>query len=114
MIRRLRALGLRITGLLFQTRAERDFREELESHLRMHIDENVRSGMDPQEARRVALLKLGGVAPTQEAYRDQRGLPFIDAAWQDFRRAFRFLLKKPTLIAVTTVSIGIGAGVNLG
>jgi predicted permease len=113
MIRRLRALGLRIVGLFSRTRAESDFQAELESHLRMHVDENLRSGMTLEEARRDALIRLGGIVQTQEACRDQRGLPSVVAAWQDFRRAFRFLLKRPTLLAVTTLSIGIGAGVNV-
>jgi predicted permease len=113
MIRTLRALFLRVLGLFRSTRAEGDFAEELDSHLRLHIEENVRAGMTTEEARRDALVKLGGIAQTQEAYRDRRGLPSIDAAWQDLRRAVRLLLKRPTLLAATTLSIGIGAGVNV-
>ncbi len=112
MIRKLRALGLRFVGL-FRSRRDRDFAEELEAHLRLHIDDNMRAGMTPDQARRDALIKLGGMVQTQERYRDRRGLPIIDAAWQDLHRAVRLLLKRPTLLAATTLSIGIGAGVNV-
>ena len=44
------------------------FAEEIESHLQMHVDDNVRSGMTRDQARREAILKLGGVESTKEAY----------------------------------------------
>src|SRR6476660_2291197 len=84
MIRRLRTVVLRIIGLFFPTRAENDFDAELDSHLRMHVDENIRSGMNAEEARRDALMRLGGMTQTKEAYRAQRGLPAVDAACRDF------------------------------
>ena len=40
-------------------RCERGFAAELDGHLQMHIEDNLRSGMSAQEARRQALLKLG-------------------------------------------------------
>jgi len=114
MIRKLRALGLRFIGLFRSVRADKDFLDELESHLYLHIDENVRAGMKPDQARRDALIKLGGIAQTQESHRDRRGLPAIEALWQELCHAVRLLLKRPTLLTVTTFSIGIGAGVNVG
>ena len=90
-IRTLRTFALRIAGL-FSRRVDSDFEAELESHLDLHTDENMRSGMTPEQARRDARIKLGGVAQAQESYRDQRGLPSIDAAWQDLRRSVRLLL----------------------
>ncbi len=114
MIRRLRALALRVIGLFHPERADKDFEEELESHLRLHIDDNVRSGMTFDEARRDALIKLGGIAQARERYRDRHGLPGIDAAWQDLLHAVRVLLKRPALLIATTLSIGIAAGVNIG
>ena len=49
--------------------------EELDAHLQMHIDDNRRMGMTEEEARRQALIRLGGIESTEEADRDQRGLP---------------------------------------
>jgi len=60
-MRKLRAWLLRFKGLFLKDARERDFADELESHLQMHVDDNIRAGMAPHEARRVAVMKLGGV-----------------------------------------------------
>jgi hypothetical protein len=66
-MRQLRAFLRRLTGLLPNPAAERDLSEEIESHLRLHTDDNLRAGMSPEEARRAAILRLGGVEPIKEA-----------------------------------------------
>ncbi len=45
----------------------------------MHIEDNLRSGMTTEEARRDALIRLGGVEPAKEACRDRRGVPWLEA-----------------------------------
>src|SRR5687768_11585041 len=63
----------RLNGLFQKNRQDADFAQELESHLQMHIDDNLRAGMPPDEAKRQAIIKLGGIDCTKEMYRDQRG-----------------------------------------
>jgi hypothetical protein len=88
-IRRIRGWLARLIGLLNRKRLEHEFAEELESHLAMHIEDNLRAGMSPEEARRQALIKLGGVTLTQELYSEQGSLPMLETFWQDLRYGAR-------------------------
>jgi hypothetical protein len=74
-VRQIRGWMARFFGMLNRGRREREFAEELESHLAMHIEDNLRAGLSPEEARRRALIKLGGMALTKERTREQGGLP---------------------------------------
>lgn len=80
---RLRSYLSRIGGLFRQQRANHDLTAELESHLQMQIDANLKAGMSPEEARRQALIQLGGLEATKEAYRDQRSIPWLENLFQD-------------------------------
>ena len=77
-MRRLRAWLSRQMDVIRFGRRERDLARELESHLQAHADEQVRDGVAPEEARRRAILALGGLEPTKERYRDRRGLPIVN------------------------------------
>ncbi|HEY2915411.1 MAG TPA: permease prefix domain 1-containing protein, partial [Candidatus Angelobacter sp.] len=51
----------RVTGLFRKNWRDREMAQEFESHVQMHIDDNVRAGMSPEQARREALVKFGGM-----------------------------------------------------
>jgi macrolide transport system ATP-binding/permease protein len=112
---KLRAWLLRCKGLVVKDAREQDFADELESHLQLHIDDNIRAGMSPDEARRVAVMKLGGVDQTKEAYRDRATIPFVESVVQDLRFTLRQLRKHPafTVTATVMVALGIGASVAI-
>src|SRR5262245_28461418 len=111
-IRQIRGYLVRLFGLLNHARREREFSEELESHLEMHIEDNLRAGMSPEEARRQAQIKLGGVALAKELHHEQRGFPMLETLWQDSRFGLRLLRKNPGFAAVTILSLALGIGAN--
>jgi predicted permease len=109
-MKRLRAWMMRLGGLFSGARREREISDELASHLEMHIEENLRAGMTEEEARRNAVLRLGGVEQTKQAYRERRTLPFFETLMQDVRYSLRGFGRSPvfTITVVVTLMLGIG------
>ncbi|MEO6238874.1 MAG: ABC transporter permease [Vicinamibacterales bacterium] len=111
-IRFIRAALRRLAGTFTGSRRDRDLAEELESHLQLHIDDNVRSGMRPADARRAALVRLGPIEAIKEEYRDRRGVPVLAHVGQDLRFAARLLRKAPGFSVTAIVTIALAVGVN--
>lgn len=95
----------------FRTQAlERDFDEELATHIELAAQDHVRRGMNASDARRRALIELGGIEPSKQLHRESRGLPWLDGMVQDVRHAVRALRRSPsfTLTAIATLALGMG------
>ncbi len=112
MIRRALAWWRRLGTLFQRDRLDRELADELDSHLALHIDDNLRAGMTPAEARRRALLKLGGIAQVEETYRRRRGMPLVEHLARDVRFGLRSLRHTPSLTGVAILTLGLGIGVN--
>jgi predicted permease len=107
----LRAWFHRFCNLFRKERLDRELDAELASHLEMHIEDNLRAGFTPEEARRVAFIKLGGIEQTRESHRYSRGIPLLEGLLQDLRFALRSLQRNRGLsfVSIFALALGIGA-----
>ena len=107
---KMRAIFIRLVASVRRDRT-RDFDEELEAHVAMHTEAGVAAGLSEEEARRQALVKLGGAEQVRQAQRERARLIWLENLLQDVRYGARTFRRSPgfAVTAIATVGLGIGA-----
>src|SRR3977135_3328695 len=105
-------LLLRLRSLFHRKVVEAEIDEELRFHFQKQVSKFIESGMQPEEARRVARLEFGGVEQVKEEHRDARGVRFIETLLQDIRYGLRILGRTPVIASVAILSRPLGIGAN--
>jgi putative ABC transport system permease protein len=103
---------LRLRSLFRRTDVDLELEAELRFHLDQLIEENVSSGMPPDEARRAARRAIGGIAQWQEECRDMRRVTLVEDLFRDVRYTIRSSAKSPWFTGVVVATLGLGIGAN--
>ena len=108
----MRAWLSRLADLVMRRQRDERLSEEMQSHLDMLADEHVANGLSAADAQFAARKSFGGVDQVKMRYREQRGLPIVDALMQDVKFAFRVLARDRGFALTAILVLGVGLGVN--
>ena len=102
----------RLLALGRASRMDAELDAEIAAHLELAERDLIAAGLSPEDARRTARQRFGGVEPIKEAHRDSRSARWLEAWWHDLRAGVRGLRRAPGFCAAAVLILGLSIGAN--
>jgi predicted permease len=103
----------RVRSFFQKPQRDSELDAEMAAHLELATEENLRQGVPADEARRLAMIRFGGVTQAKEQQREARGLPWLDVLMQDVRFTLRTLGRDRGFTVISVIILGLGIGANI-
>ncbi len=113
MFDRMRFALQRLRSSFPHAQLDQELDAEMAAHLELAVEENLRRGLSPEEARREALVRFGGIEQAKQQQRAARGLPMLDILAQDIRFTFRTLRRDRSFAFISVLILALGIGANI-